>query len=247
MGHTLAHGRAFEDSFEAFYVRHEPTLRRTAAKHVSGRVEADDVLQEALVGISRELSTWSHDQRLRNALRLVRCRAVDAMRHEYGTGDRPNLVPVDFEELERSDGADTAAWASEHDATRAVTDRDELLDALRRLEDHELPVVVGIAHMGGTADEVAGGLELPRNRVAYVYDEARTFLRSLLSHARGDELAGRDRLRLIELDAGSLLGRDRRRTQRHLDHCTLCRALEVIERRQAAAHAYDGPDRRLAA
>ena len=128
-----------------------------------------------------------------------------------------------------------------------LADRDDLLDALLRLDEDELPVVVGIARMGETADEVATGLELPRNRVAYVYDEARTFLRSLLAHARGDELAGHDRLRLIELEAGRLVGRDRRRTQRHLDHCALCRAIELLERRQEAAHAYDGPERRLAA
>jgi RNA polymerase sigma factor (sigma-70 family) len=249
MRNMLAHGRAALDSFEFFYGQYQDVLRAAAARHVRGLAEVEDVVQEALIRVVREFPSWERDHRLRNALRAVRCASVDALRREHGTGERPELVTFDFSALDATEEdcpvpSGMGAALARRSEGSPLAESGVLEDSLSRLSREELRVLLGIAHRGETPDEVADELRLSQGRVAYLYDEGRTHVRALIRHGRGDGLAGVERLALIELETGRLTGRRRRRAQRHLDDCQVCRAIEVLERRVGPSGDWTGPERR---
>lgn len=259
-----AHGRAPQatmrrqsGAFEAFYANHANTLRAFTSRHLRGRLELDDAMQEGMLRISRDFAGWPPEQRVPYAKRALHCTVVDGLRRELGTtGERSRMLVFDFSELDRSPipGESVAATKELTDAVGRATsttlttvgdllERSALLEVLATLDRDERRVLMSIAYEGRTAQEAAVDLDLTLTRVNYLYDEARTHARSLLAHARRAELAGEDRLRLIKLEAGELNGRTRRRTQRHYEDCDFCSGIEQLERRVADA-THDGPDRR---
>lgn len=256
-----AHGRAagteHSRAFEAFYASHSGTLRAYASRHLGGRLELDDAMQEGMLRIARDFAGWPPEQRMPYAKRTLHCTVVDGLRRELGTtGERSRILVFDFSELDRPPlpGESVAASKELSDAVSRATsatlttaddllERTALLEVLATLDRDERRVLMSIAYEGRTAQEAAVDLDLPLSRVSYLYDEARTHARSLLAHARRAELAGEDRLRLIKLEAGKLTGRTRRRTQRHYDDCDFCGGIEQLERRVSDV-PYDGPDRR---
>lgn len=247
MRKLLAHGRATLDNFESFYLRHKVVLRAAAARHLHGRAELDDVIQEALIRIDQGFDSWSRDDRLRNALQAVRCAAIDTLRKELGTSERPEVIPYDFTVLEDGENPTPAGFGAElvrFSDSSPLVESGVLPYALYQLSEEELRVLLDIAHRGGTTAEVAHDMQMSESRVAYLWDEGRTHVRSLIRHGRGDGLAGLERLALIELESGRLTGRSRRRAQRHVDDCELCREIEVLERRTGPSDCWTGPDRR---
>jgi DNA-directed RNA polymerase specialized sigma24 family protein len=249
---TPVQGRTADDSFEGFYGRNGGALRAYMSRQVRGRVELDDAMQEGLIRISCGFDEWPPEHRLRYAKRALRCAAYDGMRRQLGSHTRPHVLLSDFTDEGRGQDASTtciarALYGLARDRATAhgeLVERDALLEAFGALTPEEARVLLGILHLGDTRPQMAARLGLSPGRVAYVYDEARSLVRSLLSHERGDGLSSLERRALIDLKAGRLAHRERRRTRRHLEHCPTCRSIEVLEPGDARLGTYTGPERR---
>ena len=234
---TNVRGRTGHESFEDFYGRHRGALRAYMSRHLRGRIELDDAMQEGLIRISSAFDDWAPEDRLAYAKRALRCAAYDGLRRELGTDARPEVIVLDPSAWDAAGDRAAGATARALDGLAhgrptgqtEVVERGALFDLLRVLRPEEVRVLFGIAHVGNTPLEVAARLGLSPGRVAYLYDEARWLLRSLVRHARGDEPSRSERRALVDLKHGRLTGRERRRARRHLDHCVACRSTEVVE------------------
>lgn len=176
----------------------DATLRGTP----DSDIDRDAVMQEALLRAWREWLAWPAADARRQAYprRVLRLAALDAIRTAYGRdGRRPRVLAIALAGLERCDG-DASPTAAEINRTLArqvtshttdVEDRIVLAAALTALTELERRAVL-LSAQGITDREVAGRLNVTRQRARTVLMDARALRSGFTDHAaRLDGLRGR--------------------------------------------------------
>lgn len=231
--------------FEEFVRIHHERLETTIGRLLKYNdfIEVEDVLQEALERMWRQWKLWPKEpaERLKYALRTLRCTAIDATRRVQGRhGRRPENILVDFQSM-ATNGKRSEAYASSYAIAdvraalmreplrkqeEAVLERKGIADACRTLTKREIKILLSIGLLGQSYQETANDLSIPVEQVAGIYLEARHLLSKLIGHAGAlGELSVHDREQLSELFDGKLAGRELRVALRHYKHCTTCQRL----------------------
>jgi DNA-directed RNA polymerase specialized sigma24 family protein len=214
-----------------------------------GRAGVADTLQEAMLRILGEwgeLETVGEDERARRLYRCLRDAAGEALRREHGRRGarhgRPRVVAYDFgaleadgEELEPREreltvavlGAIVRDLADGTDGAerRALLDRGVLLAGLRALSEREAVVMIAVDRLGWDQRELADRLGVDFGRLRETLFVARKLFYGVVRHAVGVEIDDSERAHLHAYLAGELVGRERRLTRRHVQHCRACQAL----------------------
>lgn len=174
-----------EAAFAALVERHHPAMVRLALGYVRSRAVAEEVAQEAWLGVLRGLDGFEGRASLRTWLfRIVVNRAISAGRREH------RYVPVDDRDLEDDDGAfgQDGWWTTPpvHWADRAV-DRIAARDAADRIREliSRLPPgqrqVVTLRDVEGLASsEVCLVLGITEANQRVLLHRARSRIRALL-------------------------------------------------------------------
>jgi DNA-directed RNA polymerase specialized sigma24 family protein len=237
--------RAHVDAFSRFLAG----LLGSEADVRGGRASVADVLQDAMLRILREWGEIEHaseDERARRLYRCLRDAAGEALRREHGRRDarrpRPRVVAYDFgaleadaQELEPRERELTVAVLgaivrdivddSEGAERRALLDRGVLLAGLSALSEREAVVMIAVDRLGWDQRELADRLGLEFGRLRETLFVARKLFYGVVRHAVGLEIDDSEHARLHAYLAGELVGRERRLTRRHVQHCRACQAL----------------------
>ena len=174
-----------ENAFAVLVDRHHAAMVRLARTHVRSRAVAEEVAQDAWLGVLRGLNGFEGRSSLRTWLyRIVVNRAISAGLHER------KHVPVEVSQFEDNNGrfAQDGHWA-----TPPVHWSDEVLERItapqvaariRQLID-QLPLaqreVVTLRDVEGlSSDEVCGVLGITEGNQRVLLHRARTRIRTLL-------------------------------------------------------------------
>jgi RNA polymerase sigma-70 factor (ECF subfamily) len=179
--------RAFMDLVE----QHTPGMRRFALTFVHSPSVADEVVQEAWLGVLRgldrfegrsSLKTWIY----RIVANVARTRAVREARSvpfsAFATDDEPSVDPERF----LADGA----WASPPEPWRAVLDseaRAAVDEAIAALPDRQRQVIELRDVEGWSSDEVRNVLELSETNQRVLLHRARSKVRAALESYLGED------------------------------------------------------------
>jgi len=240
-------------SFDELYAANVAGFRRYLRGRLSSEgspvIDPEDALQEAMADAFarwQEVESAPPGERERRLYRLVRDAASEALRKEYGRRDRPQrpgTVLFDFGSLDSDDedleprdrdltvtilgqlARDLAESVEDQVERRVLLDRAILLAGLRALTEREIVVLVAVERRGWDQVALARELDLSVEQVYASLFMARKLFYGLLRHAVGVELDEEERGRLHAFLDGTLRGRDKRLTSRHIRHCQACQAL----------------------
>lgn len=174
-----------EAAFAALVERHHPAMVRLALGYVRSRAVAEEVAQEAWLGLLRGLDGFEGRASLRTWLfKIVVYRAISAGRHEH------RYLPVDDRDLEDDDGGFSqdgwwmtppAHWADQAlDRIAAREIADQIRDLISRLPTGQRQVVTLRDVEGLPSDEVCLILGITEANQRVLLHRARSRIRSLL-------------------------------------------------------------------
>jgi len=240
-------------SFDELYAANVAGFRRYLRGRLSSEgspvIDPEDALQEAMADAFarwQEVESAPPGERERRLYRLVRDAASEALRKEYGRRDRPQrpgTVLFDFGSLDSDDedleprdrdltvtilgqlARDLAESVEDQVERRVLLDRAILLAGLRALTEREIVVLVAVERRGWDQVALARELDLSVEQVYASLFMARKLFYGLLRHAVGIEVDEEERASLHAFLDGTLRGRDKRLTSRHIRHCQACQAL----------------------
>jgi RNA polymerase sigma-70 factor (ECF subfamily) len=182
---------ADEEAFMRLVREHTPGMRRFALTFVHTPVVADEVVQEAWLGVLRgldrfegrsSLKTWIY----RIVANVARTRAVREARStpfsSFGTADEPSVDPERFV----ADGQ----WESPPEPWREVLGaeaRAVIDEAIARLPDQQRQVIELRDVEGWSSEEVRNVLELSETNQRVLLHRARSKVRTALEGYFGEE------------------------------------------------------------
>jgi RNA polymerase sigma factor (sigma-70 family) len=222
------------------------------------RLDAEDVLQDALMRILKEFGDWprGEETRLRYAQEAIQLTAADAARKQ---ARRRRLageeVLVDFAAAEERRGSEdghdsiasalSSAMAARADSAEdidALVERSVVAASFKALDEQERTAMY-LSLNGYKPREIAPRMGLDDAKVRQMLHQARAVVYDLVLHASGESVPKRDVERLVALREGRLSGREKRLARRHLENCAACQRLAELEGRVegAAATAFVPP------
>lgn len=155
------------ESWDRLVAIYAPLLRRWLSTYDVQHADADDLIQEVLTAVWRELPSFCHNQRIgafRNWLRKIlvhRLRGFWRTRNREPHGNGTSLIDQ-LNQLEHDDSEGSRIWNTEHD--RHILS--QLIDAVRpRFQQNTWEAFRLQMLEGKRADVVAAELEMPLNSV----------------------------------------------------------------------------------
>jgi RNA polymerase sigma-70 factor (ECF subfamily) len=148
------------NAFGRLYDRHAERAFRIARAICRDRSRAEDAVQEGFLAIWRGRAAYRPDAGSFQAwsMRIVKNRAIDSSRH---LAIRPPLQTED----PRGDRPPTPTSTTPQEEVIARSQRDELLDSLRRLPEAQAEVIVLAFYGELSHSEIAERLDLPPGTV----------------------------------------------------------------------------------
>jgi len=182
-----------EQAFTELVAAHTPGMRRLALTFVRSPTLADDVVQEAWLGVLRGLDRFEGRSSLRTWIyrivaNIARTRAVrEARSTPFSSLERDNVPSVDPERFDRS-----GRWSSPPEPWRAVLDAEArrlVQQAIDMLPDQQRQVITLRDVEGWTSEEVRNVLDLSETNQRVLLHRARSKVRAVLEPYLAQEAA----------------------------------------------------------
>ena len=182
--HRIALSKEDRAFFQSFYESYKNFLYKTALAYESEQAEREDLIQEALLRLMKNVSVLrelTHYKTLYYIVLTVRTAFIDIHRQR----DKNAVLPLESEAVSGS----VYIGASQEQELSGGYARDAARQLREQLTERDWLILTGKILMGYTHEELAQALDIKPENVRMVYKRAKEKARRLL---REQDLAGGD-------------------------------------------------------
>jgi len=176
-----------EKAFHTLIDRHAPAMFRAALSLTRNRSDAEDVMQEAMIGAYRGIRNFAGRSSVKTWLMQILTRQAAKAWHRTRHARSTLTLHEPQTGQERDDSALTT-----RSAAASVDTKLDVMAALQKVSEAHREILVLREVRGLSYDEIAEVLKVPRGTVESRLSRARGELRRRLLGRDGDESAGEE-------------------------------------------------------